>query len=28
MIKVYKASGEDATMCYNTNDFATKLVTP
>jgi beta-glucanase (GH16 family) len=28
MIKVYKASGADATMCYNTNDFPTRLVTP
>jgi beta-glucanase (GH16 family) len=28
MVKVYKASGADATMCYNTNDFPIRLVTP
>lgn len=28
MVKVYKSSGVDATTCYNTNDFPTRLVTP
>lgn len=27
MVKVYKSSGVDATTCYNTNDFPTRLVT-
>lgn len=28
LIVITKTSGTDATMCYNTNDFATRLVTP
>jgi beta-glucanase (GH16 family) len=28
MVKVTKTSGVDAVMCYNTNDFPTRLVTP
>ncbi len=28
MVKITKTSGADATMAYNTNDFATRLVTP
>jgi beta-glucanase (GH16 family) len=28
MVKLTKASGVDCTMCYNTNDFPTRLVTP
>jgi hypothetical protein len=28
MVKIVKASGVDLTMCYNTNDFPTRLVTP
>lgn len=27
-VKIHKVSGADAVMCYNTNDFSTKLVTP
>lgn len=28
MMKLVKIAGNDVTMCYNTNDFVTKLVTP
>ncbi len=28
MVKVFKVSGADATMAYNTNDFPTRLLTP
>ncbi|AGF56052.1 beta-glucanase (GH16 family) [Clostridium saccharoperbutylacetonicum] len=28
MLKIHKTSGGDAVMCYNANDFPTRLVTP
>ena len=28
MLKITKSSGVDLTMCYNTNDFATRLLAP
>lgn len=28
MVKIFKVSGADATMAYNTNDFPTRLLTP
>src|SRR5262249_30805434 len=28
MVKIYKVSGADVTMAYNTNDFPSRLLTP